>query len=116
MLQMPSKIAKEILDLATFIEELPPGRYSQRNYHDGHGTRCICGWQNYRKGRIKQDDWEEAADDLGLSLHEAEDLFRAYPWETVAEPTARDAARVLRHLAVTGEVDWYFQRTEFVYS
>lgn len=110
MLQAPDKTTTEILELAKFIEELSPGRYRQSSYRDSTGARCICGWFNYRNCHFNSDDWRYAQEKMGLTKKQAQALFEGHPFNYYRNepPTAKEAARVLRHLAVTGEVDWSF--------
>ena len=111
MLQIPDKNTKEILALADFLDSLQFHQYDQKQYRSGD-ARCICGWQNERKGRIA-DQHADAAKDLGLTQEVAGQLFRGgagqkRTWIGVVGPGPKDAARALRHLAVTGEIplDW----------
>lgn len=106
-------------------------QWSELKDHTGHdcGTvACIAGWTNAIRKNLKQsstitdfNDEYGAADWLGISSHEnaegdsqANQLFyaRNHPlyiehgslmWKDI---TADQAVRTLRHLAVTGEVDW----------
>jgi hypothetical protein len=99
MLQQPDKYTKRILDLADFIETLPPERFSMGSWGNTGEPRCICGWLLHREGFFRLDDWHEAGDRLGLDELQASKLFTsANQWN------GREAARVLRHLAITGEL------------
>ena len=102
MLQQPDRHTQEILDLANFLDELPPDRYEQNRFLNEHGARCACGWQNYRKCRMTPEDTKAAADDLGLSDGQAGVLFGLHPFRKI---DSKQMARTLRHLAVTGEID-----------
>jgi hypothetical protein len=110
MLQVPDRNTKELLDLASFFEELDPALYTQVQFRSGE-ARCICGWCNERQGRLA-DDQQAARKTLGLTQEASASLFRGdagqtRSWMGMVAPTPKDAARVLRHLAVTGELaDW----------
>jgi hypothetical protein len=111
MLQTPNKHTKALLDLADYFEQLDPSDYDQTNYEG-----CICGHCNHRAGRTECDS--RARVELGLTHQQAARLFssrggfRTGPGLFGAvfsiPPTPQDAARCLRHIAVTGEVpkDW----------
>lgn len=105
MLQQPDKATKRILELADFIEKLPPDQYNQSTYGTASETgRCICGWLLHNIGHPVS-DYKYAADLLGLDPYATQKLFGGNPLRT-RWPTTADAAKVLRHLAVTGEVNW----------
>lgn len=108
MLQKPDVHTQRILDLADYFDGLDPTKYNQHRWQD-----CICGHAARRIG-LESDfldtDGRNAAavrDHLGLSSNGAADLFRAYEG---FNPLPKQAAKVLRHLAVTGEVDWWVAR------
>ena len=124
MLQVRDASTKALLDLADFFEDLDPKLYNQ-SFFEVNDTRCICGWANYRAGNnASPSDIDEACIALGIDYSIGMDLFRATggskteqrSWlaslfreeSTITPPTTKDAARCLRHLAVTGELpaDW----------
>jgi|KBSMisStaDraftv2_1062788.scaffolds.fasta_scaffold1506807_1 hypothetical protein len=96
------KTTQNILKMAEFFENLPPEKYNQNDFLDGHGRRCICGWVNFKTSHPLPADRFHAADYLGISIDQSLALFGARR----DDPTPKQAARVLRHLAVTGEVNW----------
>ena len=101
-----SKETQHILKIAAFFETLPSDRYRQQTFLSTQGERCICGWTNWLNCKMP-DDVQSAREYLGLSRQQAQDLFNGYPVDMGLErPDSEDASRVLRHLAVTGEVDW----------
>ncbi len=87
---------------------------------------CLGGWTTYLfgherwlddDGRIREtvldpktklrvDALDEARGLLGLTERQAGQLFEASPYSD-GPPTAKEAAATLRHLAKTGNVDWY---------
>lgn len=99
-----SKETQNILKLADFIENLSSDQYNQRTYIDHNGGRCICGWVNYLNATMPK-EWVQACKYLGVTEDQGKILFAAHPWPAL-NPTKEQAARVLRHLAVTGEVNW----------
>jgi len=103
MLQTPDVHTKRLLDLADFIEALPPEKFSMKSWGQFSEPRCICGWFLHNEGFFKKDEWQEAGDRLGLDRRVAADLFSAINdhWNT------HTAAKVLRHLAITGELISY---------
>jgi hypothetical protein len=117
MLQKPNKETKALLDLADYFDRLSPDEYDQTKY-DG----CICGHCNRRSFRAN-DDTSGAARELGLSDHQAGQLFAMnagqrnqfsfFGMVTVIKPSPHDAARCLRDLAVTGEIPHYWRCTTF---
>jgi hypothetical protein len=111
MLNKPDVQTQKILELSEFFENLDPGNYNQKMF-GFNGARCICGWINHRAGRIES-DIEGACSDIGVSYETGRKLFRGSAgehtsWFHTTNPTPKDAARALRHLAITGEVpkDW----------
>jgi len=113
---------ERILDLADIIENdrLPLVRFdinwwARREYESPHecGTiACIAGYAvaaaygNRIAKHFKTDVGGEARRILGLTVDEARELF-SDGWRTLKpRPTNKQAARVLRHLAATGKVDW----------
>jgi hypothetical protein len=113
MLKMPERNVAAILDLANFFETLDAALYDQKTFKSGN-RRCICGWCNYRTGR-EESDAIGAGKTLGINDRQRNHLFadhggrrHTWMWGGGDAPTPKDAARVLRHLAVTGEIeaDW----------
>jgi hypothetical protein len=110
MLDTPNEKTNRILQLADFIENLPPENYKQSSFTSGP-AHCICGWIMERLGREDYSNVHQASDYLGLNYYQGEELFCGAPilgpnWNSTKVPTNLDAARVLRHLAITGKVDW----------
>jgi hypothetical protein len=116
MLQVPDQKTKALLDLADFFEALDSSLYDQSTYLNHRtGARCICGWQNALIGHA-EDDCAQASVALGLTHEIAKALFsgtggqkvvRRRAWilpDIIEEPTPKEAAACLRHLAVTGEL------------
>lgn len=108
MLQVPDKLTKQLLDLANDIER-------SSNFNMKKWNCCIAGHVAARHGfpvteRIKHD----AAEALGIGPATAQQLFcppnpthSFYSTHSmIRNVTKEQAARCLRHLAVTGEVDW----------
>ena len=90
---------------------------------DCGSNTCIAGWAvaflgaedqiwKYRKLHYGNSMIPEYAQELlGLSHSQSEKLFISIPYMD-RDPTPRDAAMVLRHLAATGKVDWQAARTD----
>lgn len=100
MLQKPDVHTKRILDLADFIEELSPERFLMSTWGMDQEPRCICGWFMHNNARMEKDDWREAARLLGLDEVTASHLFSDHRSRYFDN---KQAAKTLRHLAVTGE-------------
>ena len=104
-----SRTTQRLLEHADFLENLDPKKYDQRDF-----DRCICGWHNWRMGRRTSSDVKAAAADFGITQEQASRLFHAeagrrpefnwYGYGEVVLPTPKDAARCLRHIAVTGDL------------
>lgn len=76
-----------------------------------NSVACIAGWTclifDYEKAQsIGYDHQEEAMIFLDLTRYEAEELFLGKAYGYVTGPRA---ARVIRHFAETGVVDWNIQ-------
>ena len=107
-----------ILKLAEHIEQLDPSEYDQSQLeHPRCGTpACIAGhavWLAGWWGRLPAvlaAEMDFAKDWLGVSMAQRYALFSAHPEGLDDLPTAQDAAATLRHLALTGEVDWLVGR------
>ena len=109
MLRVPDKGTERLLDLAAFFDTLDPKLYTQArfSYGDAH---CICGWANIRAG-YHADDERIGCQVLGITREQGRKLFAGGAGKQHGDwlaPTPKDAARTLRHLAVTGELpdDW----------
>src|SRR4249920_2288876 len=100
MLQKPDVHTSRLLETADFIEKLPDGAFNMGRFsHGGEEPRCICGWVLHNNAYIDNADTQEAARLLGLDRQVAYRLFHENNnW------TQKQAARALRHLAVTGEL------------
>jgi hypothetical protein len=102
----------DLLDFADFMEQLTPELYDQITWgyypaYDCQTPACICGWYARSHG-IDQD---KVAAAMGLNHRQEELLFRATGARTKDEngslrTSTTQAARVIRHLALTGEVNW----------
>lgn len=81
-------------------------RNARAQYSDGCGTvACIGGTINVLAGHASSRDSFAAAQWLGVDGDDAIALF--YPVDArVWRATRSQAAKVLRHLADTGKVDW----------
>ena len=107
MLQILDKSTKALLELADHIELLSPSDFDM-----GCWCRCVAGYAVSMRGYTLW-DWhlieERARRELGISSEIAEQLFNPPDPNDptyVATKTPHEAARTLRHLAVTGEVVW----------
>lgn len=95
MLQIPNVHAKRLLDLADFIENLDPERFSMKQWGQHSEPRCICGWLLHNESHERKDDWMHAAQHLGLDEQTGSKLFNPdSDWDT------HQAAQELRRLAV----------------
>jgi hypothetical protein len=99
MLQKPDVHTEKMLELATFLENLEPERFSMGSWGQWEEPRCICGWYQHLHGHIDKENWRHAADGMGLDHQKAHYLFTHGSFST-----PQQAAKALRHLAVTGEV------------
>ena len=108
MLKKPEVHVEKILELANFIEALPPEQFDMAHFECGT-ARCIAGWALHLDGQdvlaplSTGSSSTRARDLLGIDGDRASDLFFS---GIDYHPTTKEAARVLRHLAITGEVDW----------
>ena len=86
--------------------------------HNCSTLACIAGWTVV----VIDDDWKPstsaineidkiATELLGLSIEQANELFYALvrPMTELSDITPALAVAVLRHLAETGEVDWFIE-------
>lgn len=116
-----TKIRRVALALLTgeLTKRKRPIGYNQRTYHgddrpdmSGHscGTVCcIAGWTTALYApRIRSCCGPKARKILGLTATQARNLFAGAPFGcfNLREPTNKDAAMVLFHLAETGKVNW----------
>jgi len=97
MLQKPDVSTERILELANFLNELEPERFSMNSWGQWEEPRCICGWYQQLHAHINKEDWRQAADGMGIPHGVAHTLFHD-------ASTPQQAAKRLRHLAVTGEL------------
>jgi hypothetical protein len=102
MLQKPDSKTQNILNMAEFFENLSVTKFNMKEWEDSRGRKCICGWINYLNGD-QPDSRAKAQEFLGISYAKTLQLFSG---NASPRTTPRMAARVLRHLAITGEVDW----------
>lgn len=115
---------RKVLKLANFIERQGFKTlgfnmdvfYDTVEYNEdfsGHGcgtVACVAGWcvamehglKEFNTSTDKHMADDKARDMLGLTDTQADDLF----YELDQGKTDKDAAKVLRHLAETGKVDW----------
>lgn len=100
MLQKPDVATQRILELANFLDNLEPERFSMGTWGQWQEPRCICGWYQQLHGHINKEDWRQAADGMGIPHSLAHSLFHY----CIGSATPHNAARLLRHLAVTGEL------------
>ena len=95
----------ECLDLADFLERLPPEQFDMRSFC---GTACCMGgWLAINHGHRPIDVislfggyLNFGQKTLGISKRQSWELFAPI------QATNVQAAAELRHLAATGEVDW----------
>ena len=104
MLQIPDIHTKRLLELADRIERLSIGEFDMSNW-----CKCIAGHcsKMYPNGRDNERD--AARELLGITHEQADQLFSPPDHRDKREVmayTRAQAARALRHLAVTGEVSW----------
>lgn len=98
MLMKIDERTKRLLDLADFIEK-------EKTFYQGNWTTCICGkaqkmlGAEYGGNAACQTEW--ACEALQINADEARELFSNY-----GNPRQEDACRVIRHFALTGQVDW----------
>jgi hypothetical protein len=99
MLQKPDVNVSKIMELADFIDGLDSTQFSMKSFGSYLEPRCICGWLLHNECHVDKSDINLAAGILGINYEIARDLFGASP-----EYTPHEAASVLRHIAVTGEL------------
>jgi hypothetical protein len=99
MLHQPDVNVDKIMKLADFLDDLSPERFSMKTFGQWEEPRCICGWLLHNEGHFRKDSIYLAADILGIKYPMARRLFGANtPY------TNKEAASVLRHIAVTGDM------------
>lgn len=92
--------------MAALLEALPEdGRFDLREWDS-----CICAWVHHAAGQThrplaKLNPIHLARQWLGIPLNEATRLFHP-DLATYGDVTPKQAARVIRHYADTGAVDW----------
>lgn len=104
---------ERILHLADIIETQPhtsaeaESGFSMQDYTHRCGTpSCIAGWANSVFEAVDLNSGEVAAVILGLDFEQESSLFYPSGYSEASKHTPAQAARTLRHLAATGEVDW----------
>lgn len=109
---------ERIRELADVIEKLPhteiddASGFNMGNYVHVCGTPCcIAGWtvavaKGWETITWRVAYYDVAANHLGLTGQQAEDLFRPFSHVRLQDVTPAHAAAVLRNLADTGVVDW----------
>ena len=102
MLHIPDDHTARLLALADFLDELEPERFSLRQWGSIKEPRCICGWFMHLRGRMDKDNWQDAGELLGMSEDIAAKFFQQ-PLRRATDVTNYEAAKALRHYAVTGE-------------
>jgi hypothetical protein len=108
MLKVLDKITLNRLHVAEHLQNMDPNSFDM-----ARGCYCIGGQtlvalgipMRYRYAHQWEDISVLAAEALGLTDRQAHDLFcpEAYSRKSYH---SKDAARVMRYLAATGEVDW----------
>ena len=109
-----------ILMLAEHLDTLSGAHFDQGHYAYCGSPSCIAGHAVHLSGQwLGEDGTRQLASEgiaiarewLGLDGWTADELFTEHPRGVLAENvSARDAAVTLRHLALTGEVDWLVGR------
>jgi hypothetical protein len=106
---------ENIIALANLIETLPQAGFGSKEgffmgnwRHDCGTPSCIAGWAVHLAGIdcSRSQVATKAADWLDLDIEDEQELFdpgHHLPYEAI---TPQHAAKVLRHLAETGVVDW----------
>jgi hypothetical protein len=110
MLTKPDVNVETILELADFMEALPPEKYNQTKCFGN--SCCIWGWDMVRNHQSYHDSPDHGVlfcERMGINRNQFCKLVDGRPF-SYYEPTSKDAARVLRHLAYTGEVNWNILR------
>lgn len=106
---------ERVLHLADYIEKLPkvskenPTGFTMMDFtHNCGAPACIAGWAAYLADTTDEIDvFRCGAEYLELSKREAYQLFTMDNTEIpLSSVTPEQAAKVLRHLAETDEVNW----------
>lgn len=97
----------DLLGFALFMEKLPPEKYNQNfwgDYDCCNTPACIFGWYS----RTHDISDAEVNGAMGITVAQAVELFRGSGARNIdgSPTTPKQAALVIRHLALTGEVDW----------
>ena len=101
---------ERVLELADWIEKLPPEDFDMTTWRHGcQSPACIAGhafalFEPKLFANTIGSEYSRAKSALGLNRRRAADLFT--PDGLMDRTTNIQAARVLRHLAETGVVDW----------
>src|SRR5262245_46620713 len=110
MLQTPDKDTKTLLDLAGYMENtVRNDQYRQEVYNDGCGRGCIAYWFSQMKLGTNV-PFADIHYHMGIERNVADQLFSPEGGKVtlmgigLRGPSVREAAKCLRHLAVTGEV------------
>lgn len=94
--------AANCLAFADILENSPDLEFDMSSWHF-----CICGHINKVLGKsrfVHERVLEAPAEFLGIDISRAQQLFQ--PGKFYYTYSAKQAAKVLRHLAATGDVDW----------
>jgi hypothetical protein len=105
----------ECLDLADFLESLPEELFDMGKFapYECGTPACIGGWlarnnsEEFLASPLSTTDF--GAKKLGLTYDQAYTLFVGgsyFPKFSIFNANNQQAAKILRHLAATGEVDW----------
>jgi len=95
-----------LIYMADLLDQLPDdGRFNLREWET-----CICAWTHHAAGQTHRplarlNPIHLARQWLGIPLDEATRLFHP-DLDTYGDVTAKQAARVIRHYADTGKVEW----------
>lgn len=124
-LQTTERPVEKLLELADLIEQ-NEDEFNMSDYSHSFDDRCgspacVCGWWDFMTGNRGLGDCEETtAREMGLKRRWASEvlkgdyvyLFRpGVAYEALErDPTAADAAKVIRHFALTGQEDWSVAR------
>lgn len=96
MLKVPDRRARNLLDLATYVESIDPLEFSMKSWEC-----CICG--HYLKDKGISDpanNWKKAADMLGIDEDAAVDLFQPNcADENILNQGPKQAAERIRRFA-----------------
>lgn len=112
MLQTPDRSTKVLLELADYMEKVEPHNYSQPIYNACCDRGCIAFHATRMLGIVI--NFAEVGPRLGLTAPQARLLFHADAGQKAVmglmarAPTPKEAAKAIRHLAVTGDVpEWW---------